>query len=292
MSYTADEQELYDFGAGSIPRFLFARQRSEEVMGAFVKMFDGARQEIEDLFEQTYILNATGTGSRFLDLHARERVGGRQEDETDEALRERIRNVRDQVTRPVLLDAAQAIIDAESISGTVAMLELKRDKGFYGEFTEQSGTGGTFAGTAPNMRFTPTTLPWVRPPYVGDFPPFGYQLVFSGAATGGNDGTFTVTGLDADAAEYQNATGAAEVDATVSWKAQKLDQDGNLADGFPRMFFNRGYRMGSAVRTANIFIMILPYGSTAATQASVEEMLRQRKGAGVLYVVERRLTPP
>jgi hypothetical protein len=187
-----------------------------------------------------------------------------------------------------IYDVGSSIEDVEIVQ-VVRMVELRRDKAYIGSFTEMSGTGGTFAGTAPDMKFTPSTLPWARPPLVLDPPPFKYQLVFSGSDEAGNDGTFLSTGLDGDAVEFQNASGVADVDAGVTWKAQKLDQDGNLADGFARAFISRGYRIGHGV--PNTIIVILPLGSTAATVASVEEMLRQKKGAGIRHYVERRVNP-
>lgn len=134
MSYTVDEQELYDWGKGSIPKFLFEEERAEEVMGAYVKMFDAARAAIATLFEQTYILNATGTGPKYLDQHAWERVGSRREDETDVALRERIRTVQDALVRSYLLQIAQGILDADGVSGDAEMVELRRDKAYLGTF--------------------------------------------------------------------------------------------------------------------------------------------------------------
>jgi hypothetical protein len=296
MPYTTDEQELYDFGAGSVPRFLFAQVRAEEVMGAFVKMFDGARQEIEDIFDQTYILNATGTGHKFLDLHARERIGTRAEGESDAALRERIRSVQDQVTRPALTQAAQQIIDAEGILGTVVMVELRWWRAFFNTYAAETGTGGTFAaGTGTEMLFTPDVA-FSVPPYLDvDWYPVNQKLLISGAASGGNDGEFAVTSLDDAAAVFTNGSGVPGYDATVSWSVRDYDQDDNLWDGFQAAYLSRGYRM-SHDGLPNSFIIIIPYGSGAThpdpgTAASVAEMLRAWKAAGYLALVEYRQSP-
>lgn len=131
MAYTVDEKELYSFGVGAIPKFLFAKPRAEEVMGAFVKIFDAARQSIDDLFEQTYVLNATGAGAAYLDQHAWERVGSRAEGETNAALRERIRNVADALTPVAILAAVQAILDEDGpTSPLAAMVELPSGAGY------------------------------------------------------------------------------------------------------------------------------------------------------------------
>lgn len=163
MAYTPDEQELYDFGVGSIPRFLFQTQRAEEVMGAYVKMFDAARAEIEDLFDQTYILNATGSGARYLDQHASERVGTRSSGESDVALRERIRTVQDALTRSYLLQIAQDILDADSVVGTAAMVELRRDKAYVGDFGRleaEWGNGTNVTITGNDIQKTGGSAAW------------------------------------------------------------------------------------------------------------------------------------
>jgi hypothetical protein len=293
MAFTTEEQELYDFGVGSVPRFLFAQERDEEVMGAYVKMFDAAREGIANLFNQTYILNATGADAKFLDMHAWERVGSRFEDETDIALRNRIRTVRDTVTRPAILTAAQAIIDDEGISGTVYMVELRRWRAYFNDWLANTGTGGTFvAGSGSEYKFTPTVA-FARPPYVDiSWFPHNWKLVISGAASSGNNGTFPVTSLDANAAVYTNASGVAEADATVSWSIRDYDVDDNLRDGFKAAYFSRGYRLSKS-NAPMAFILIIPYGagatkSTEATRVAVEEMVRQRKGAGYKVIVERR----
>lgn len=451
MAFTADEQELYDFGVGAVPKFLFAEERAEEVVGAYVKMFDAARSAIATLFSQTYILNATGSGPAYLDQHAKDRGTSRQGTETDAELRARIRNVPDLVTMGILIDAANAIVvaagvddvpvefvadsnlnitdnditknaggsgwnagaisqerimvgengyvefkvsqtDGDCICGlnyngsgavtqadidfglqpsdaglieiyeggvqrgttygsytaadsfrvsvdddvvtywhkpaagdwtllytsegvptyplradtsiysqgdsitdvvitqSVRIVELRRDKAYLGAHVKDDDTGGVFSGTAPSMKFEPTAG-WARPPFVEDWPPFGYKIKFANSDSAGNDGTFLVTGLDGDKVEYTNASGVAESDSNTEWEALKLDQDGNTVDAsattFGRQaFLSRGYRMGHGM--PNTIIMILPYGATADTVLAVQEMLRQKKAAGILAYVERR----
>jgi hypothetical protein len=66
-------------------------------------------------------------------------------------------------------------------------------------------------------------------------------------------------------------------------------------------YFSRGYRMTrqftanpslvAADRAAHSFIVILPYGTTAATALAVEEALRQKRAGGILAWTERRLNP-
>jgi hypothetical protein len=187
-----------------------------------------------------------------------------------------------------IYDVGSVIANAEIVQ-KVRMVELRRDKGYFGDFTSDTGTGGTFSGTPPSMKFAPDSPGWARPPLVLDYPRFGYNVKFGSTNSPGNAGEFLVTGLDGDKAEYQNASGVAEYDATCTWTAKKLDQDGNVADGYNRAYFSRGYRMVHG--RPNTIIVILPYGSGASTVVSVEEMLRQKKGAGIRYYVERRQNP-
>jgi len=293
MALTPDEQKFYDFAKAALPKFLFQRDRPEEEMGALAKMFSAVRDQIKSWFTQSYITTATGAGPDFLNQHAVDRATRRQSGESDISLRERLRNVPDAVTRPTLLSAVADILDAESIvydpAVYPAMVELNRDAGYYRDATSDSGTGGTFSGTAPNMVFTPT-VDFDRPPFRSVEELITHKLVISGAATAANDGTRTITGLAIDGAQVANASGVAEVDATVSWTVAKYDRDDNLLDGFKDSFYSRGDRYGLASGRPEL-VVILPFGCTAGIQASVLEMLRKKKGAGVIARVECRLIP-
>jgi hypothetical protein len=281
MAFTAEEQKIYDFAKSAIPRFMFQKVRQEEEFGALVKMFDAARQQIAAYFLQAYILTADGSGPDFLNQHAIGRNTFRQDGETDAALRQRLRNIEDALTRPALLAAADAILLAELGAGfTAAMAELRRDRGFFGTYVSDTGTGGEFTGTAPDMAFEPDAPGFDAVPEV-NFARSGAQgnpqFVFSGALSGGNNGTFPVDDVTDDTYEYQNGSGVAEVDAGVSWTLEKRDVDGNVRDGFARAYFSRGYRMSNRALS-----IILPYGCSASTQEAIREMLRQKKGAGLL----------
>jgi hypothetical protein len=488
MALTAEEQKFYDFARRALPKFLFAKVRPEEVMGAFAKIFGAAKTAISGYFDQALIGQATSSGANYLNQHAIDRGTYKQAGETDAALRARLRNVEDAITRPALLAAAAGIVSADGVVGlyaaprlyqqsnttftptapnklektsgtdglwnayahaatydlgdnefdssrqfltgsgyleftvdqankamwigmahdngfdpfdsypevqyafemtaagvlnciwhnntrfvsthaatdvlritfdTVAdtvvwskngtplytetdagldgvlfggdalpctfsawfkglngsisniriydqtvtnvfMVELRRDKAFFGTNTADAGTGGTFAGTAPNMSYTPT-VPFASPPFRVPEEELNHKLVISGAASAGNDGTFDITGMNGNACEFQNASGVAEADATVTWSVSRHDRDGNTLTGFAKSFMSRGYRMGrigpaqptdplgfERVDQPPVIIIILPFDTTAATQASVEEQLRQKKGAGLIARVERR----
>lgn len=297
MALTPEEQELLDFALAALPEWFRSNDRVLEDAGMMAKMMGQARATIADWFSQTLITQADGPTSTtpdWLNQHARDRNTNRQDGETDDVLADRLRKISDALTRPALLAAAQAILDAEGVAGDVALVEMRRDRIFAGSFTARTGTGGVFATVSGSTRkFTPD-VPFPLPVEV-NYPRSGAQgnpqIVFSGSASAGNDGTFEVTGLDGDAVTYENASGVDETDATVSWSLEKRDVEGNVRDGFARAYAGRGYRVGGRWPAMVMLIFILPYGSTPATVAAVREMLRQKKAAGFRALVERRLNP-
>lgn len=300
MAFTASEQELYDFARNAIPAWLFQVPRSEEVLTAFVKIFDRVRMNYGETRARTLILQATGV---WLDLHASDRGTQRQDGETNEALRARIRNVEEAVTRIALLAAAQAIVDAELIAGTVYGVDLHRDRAYFGSYTARTGVsdGGTFVDAGGGlMEFTPVTLyalpvelfsAWSVDP-TRTYPRSGAsgnpRITISGATSGGNNGTFEVTALVGDAVQYTNASGVAEVDAGLTWSLDKHDIEGNSIEGRRRAYFGRGYRMTGTAPPS--LVIILPFGCTAGTLASVQEMARQKKAFGINAIVECNTT--
>lgn len=296
MALSANEQKLFDLALAALPYWFQEDKRSMEHLGLAAKEMGAAWDQLVDWMDNTLILQAvgpTGFDPDWLNQHAVDRGTTRQSGETDAALRERIRNVPDHLTRQTILDAAQAIIDAESISGTVYMVELRWWKIFLNALLVESGTGGTFtAGTGSEFLFEPDTAFATILPVFLDIAwwPISHKLKIVGAASAGNDGEFPITALDEDAVVYTNASGVAEYDATVSWGIQEYDQDGNLWDGYRSAYCSRGYRICHD-GLPNSFVLILPYGSTAGTAASVTEMLRQKKAGGILAFVEYRQSP-
>ena len=222
------------------------------------------------------------------------RVGG----ETDAVCRQRLRAVPAGVIRADLIALAQDIVDAAGVVGTVAMDEMPRDSAFLGEWTNDTGTGGTFASGS----FTPT----VR--FASGHPPFwggesgrtgDSYITLTGATNPGNNGTFQITRLANDAVCYQG--GLAGGDTGVTWTIARFSSGrypyAPMTGG--KAFFSRGHRMwrGQPTNGYNAgkgiagIIMILPYGCTASTKASVVAMLRQRAAGGVLKRVEVRAIP-
>lgn len=282
MAFSAEEQKLYDFAKASLPKFMFQQLRDEEVFGAMVKVFDAARQQAVAYFTQALILTADGTGADYLNQHAKDRGTTRQTGESDATLRDRLRNIPDALTRLALISAMDSITSPDGIAGGDA-IELRRDRGYFGTFTSDSGTGGVFAGTPPSIEFEPDVA-YARPVEMG-FARSGSQgnpaLTIASATSGGNDGTFPATGLKLDAVEYQNGSGVAETDGAAVWTLKKRDVEDNDRDGFARAFLSRGYRMGSTA-----FTLMIPFGCDSGTLLAINEMLRQKKGAGILNVAE------
>jgi hypothetical protein len=285
MSLTPEEQELVDLAVGTLPSWFSEDQRALEDMALAAKQLGPARAQLAYWFDQALITQAVGPigpEPDWLNQHALDRGTSRQNGETDVALRARIKNVPDALTRPAILSAAQQIIEAEAITGTVAMVELPLDASYLVSNVSNTGVGGTFAA---GMRFTPAAH-FAAPPLRLAHVPLNYKLVLTGAAAGGNNGSFDVTGLDGNAAVYANGSGVVGVDAGVTWKAVKYDLAGNKLDDFAASYLDRGYR---ATGPAHTMILILPLGSTTGTVAAILEMLRQKKGAGVVVIVERKV---
>jgi hypothetical protein len=295
MALTAEEQELLDFALAALPPWFSDDEgRDFAIEAAHAKMMGAARAQTAYWFGQTLISTATGataTTPDWLEQHAKDRGTRRQDGESDAALRSRLRTFSDALTVEAVMDAAQQVIDAAGVIGDVHMLELRRDRAYLGKNGPQSGTGGTFTAQAGNLHSFAPTAGWARPPLVGLQPNITWKLVIGAAASGGNDGTFTITALDEDRAVYTNATGAAGLDATATWRIDRYDAAGNLltaGTGRQDAYLSRGHRMGAQYST---ILLILPYGTDEATAEGVAEAVRQRKAAGVRVLIERRLNP-
>jgi hypothetical protein len=281
MALTDDEQKLLDFAKQSLPKWMFENDLPEEIGGAYAKMLELARSHTEEVFEQTFIENATNLPPDYLNQHAKDRGTSRQDGETDEALRFRLQNNPDAVTVAAILEKANAVLDIFGITDPAYIVELRRDKGFLLSLVSDTGTGGTFSGTVPNVIFTPT-VPFARPPRTS------WDITISSATSGGNNGTFNVTDVVTNGAKYSNASGVLGADGAAVWTIKKQDSLGNNLDGKNDAYFDRGHRFGNH---ASILIIILPYGTTADQALSVQEAVRQIKAAGVILRIERRLNP-
>jgi len=262
MSYSVQEQGLYDHLRSTLPRFLFQKSSApEELWGAYVKLFDRCRSQIDDWISSTLITTATGI---WLNQHARDRGTTRQDGETDAQLRIRLRVIQDAVTQPAL----NAIIASLLTAGTAVIMELRRDR-IYLSDKDTVGAGDSFAQSGSNTTLTDAAgqfgTGWV-----------GKSVTISGATTPANNGTFTITAVTATTMTWVNASGVTEA-FTGAWRVP----------GFNRNYLSRGGRVGSG----SAFIVILPYLTPDNEANSIREAMRKYKAAGVFVSVEVRAVP-
>jgi hypothetical protein len=297
MALSAEGEELLRFGRDAQPAWFRDDERQMEELGGSAATMQATRETLVYWLDtQAHILTAEGptaTTPDWLGQHAIDRGTRRQDGETDAVLRERIRNVPESLHRDAILDAINAILEAQGITADAAMLELRPDRAYLQVREPDLGTGGTFAKTGDVVTFTPAAgfddgSPPFRPPEVE--PAQEHRSVISGAATAGNDGTCVITGIGGNGAQYTNAGGAAEVDATVSWRVDRY-QRGTLrtgGSGRRAAYASRGYRAGAS-RSA--ILIILHFGATEGTRLAVLEAMRQKKAAGIAAIVEARQVP-
>lgn len=292
MALTTEEQKFYDFAKAALPPWM---PENDEFLLGCAKMFGSVKTLIDYLFGQALISTATGataTTPDWLNQHAVDRGTRRQLDESDEALRARLRSVPEALTRESLLEACNAILAANGLPETAAMVELPRDAAHAGTYVAFGDTslGGTFAaGAGTTMVFTPVEA-FARPPYRDASVVRRVQsfVLNVDATDAGNDGSFPVSGISGNGAAFDNAAGVPGVDAGANWSVGKRDRRDNDLDGFSRAFASRGFRARGSRPT---IVIMLPHGTTAGIVASVREMLRQKKAAGIRAIVERRLNP-
>ena len=278
---TPIREQLREHAKRSSSKYLYSGQRSEEYEEMTAELQSLAKSIGEDWIRRTYITYADGP---WLVSHAVDRGVPLVDGESDAERRARIRLPPDAVTKPAILAKAQAIVDASGVSGTVYAVEVRTAKAHFGSYSSEShADGGEFVALdGDEMEFRPTT-PFSTVPIRDQD-----KLVVSGSA--GNDGSHTITGFSGNAIRYTDAAGADEDLAAGTVKIEKYDQDGNVKDGFARAYFGRGYRMGSR-QSPNHGILILPYGTSAATRLAVQAMVLTYKAFNVKVTVERRVSP-
>lgn len=86
------------------------------------------------------------------------------------------------------------------------------------------------------------------------------------------------------------AAGVAGTCAIVELRRDRAFMATNAGTGRKVAYLSRGYRMGHSGRP-NKIIVILPYGTGAATGAAVDDQMRARRAAGIAYARETRANP-
>lgn len=292
MAFTTEEQKIYDHVKGALPEWWFTGIAGyvdpEEFLGALVKVFDRVRTHRETLLDQTYILTADDGIPDWLGELARDRNTRRQESEGTDEFRQRLRSVVDLVTPDAVEAAVNAMLAAAGVAGECTLLDLRTGRAHAGNYTPLGGVGGeiTAHSVAGQWRFEPS----VSPPGAPTPPAIEGQdaLELIACPTAGNDGVFTILDHYQNAYVYANPSGVAENAPSNNWGWLKRDVDQELVDTFNRGFMSRGYRMGTMRWT---LVVMLPFGTSAGLAASVVELLRQVKGAGIKIIVERRQSP-
>lgn len=129
MALTTDEQELFDLAPANLPKELF-RSSPQEPMQAAAKLLGAARAQLKAWVDAAYLKTSAGD---WLDQHAKDRSTRRQNGESDAALRERLRHVEDALTPSAILSAINAILTAEGVPGSAALVVLPSDQAFVGQ---------------------------------------------------------------------------------------------------------------------------------------------------------------
>jgi hypothetical protein len=276
MAYTANEQQLYDHLKASIPSWFFQRSGSpEEIWGAYVKLYDAARNQVDAWRAQTMILAATGI---WLDQHAADRGATRQASETDAALRTRIRVSEDAVTLAALKSHVQAIMTAAGVpSPLVGFLELRKDRAHLQEDQFVVQWGGTGAGQTRSGVFCTLATTTINPLLARDY--LNRSVTITGGS-GPDNVTTSISSATSSSITWINGAGTTNPSPV-----------GLVVTMLPRKYayVGRGYRMGQQ-RPLKL-IIILPYGTPASARKAVDEYVRSHKAGGYAHVLEVRGVP-
>ncbi len=291
---TSKEQELFDLVKASIPSWVFQSPDAEqEIIAAAAKAMKLVWDQVDTWLSFTRILDAT---NEWLDQHAKDRGTRRQTDETDEALRQRLRVYEDAVTVASLNEVMESLLEADGITADGALLELRRYRAHlltHAAIIQAVAAALLSDGETFDVSDGTTTET--------------YEFDTGGGVSPGNiavDISTAVTAEDVSAALVAALTGdfTVETDLYDETKIYLVPASGNslaltdsvseptftVTSGRKDAYLSRGYRIGSRLNT---IILILPYGTTDATRDSIIEAARQKKGGGIRVLVEVRGTP-
>lgn len=268
----ADLVRIY---VGAVPRDVFDTPLGEDIAYTLAEMFGLAYQEIQRLAAGSVVGTATGL---FLDLHARDRGLRRQQNESDDQLRERLK-------KPPLAGTLPAILEAlEPIVGTKASLDL-----------------------APLTANCETIVQAKARGAIGNT----YSLQF--VADGLGVGSLTFTGFDFVFHYQSGVTTVANFEAAVAANAyievNTTDPAGTLTspgDTFPRTlfgggtntaiivelpryaaFYDVGFCMDNGTRMGGgrgVVVVLIP--ASVAAKTAVSDAVRSKVSAGKIWLVE------
>lgn len=311
---SAEEQELFDVAKASIPKFFFASDAAQqEVFAAAAKAFNLSRDQIKSWASFTLIGQAVGF---WLDQHAIDRNMRRRSGESDAALAARVRRIDDAVTLPALQARISAILAADSVSGLGAIVELRRSCARFGKYLR--GVICPAPGTISTGDYFTTTdsagITWNWWYYNGGrlpiIPTPNTEIDVTSAVTAADVATATIAAMTASLPSGSSFSAAAGADPTKVYFLPTYGVTPGVTADFtngPEFtgFYNdraasiaspstsRGFRIaryGTGVG-ANELIVVLPYGTPAATKLAVDGMMQHYKGGGIRYQIEVRRIP-
>lgn len=294
---TAREQELFDLAKAALPSWMFSDESNpQELIAAFAKQFAQAWDQVDFWRDQMYLRRAV---VQFLADHARDRGTRQQSSESVDALRVRLRNITDALTKPTLLARVQALLAQAGVAGTPAIMELRPDGAKL--VTRQvlvlcpdashilDGETVTFqcAGTTTTFEFDYNGS--VIPGHVAVNLVVGYNASqVASALYVAINGTSLRAGFTGrtpgEIRVYYNADPTRVIESSEA----VADPLFVLSPGHRRAYCGRGYRL---MQQTPRLIVELPYGTPAAVGTAVAEDLRQYAAAGVQITVEIRGVP-
>lgn len=116
--------DLLAIARAALPRFLF-QPGTPEVLTSAAVVLARVGQYVDERYLQTLITKSTGI---WVDSHLADRGLVRLANESDEAARQRARQISDAVTPVAILAAVNAVLVAAGVTGTSALVELRRDR--------------------------------------------------------------------------------------------------------------------------------------------------------------------
>jgi hypothetical protein len=123
MTLSTEAQALFDHARNSIPRWVTTGKTAAlEWLYGFGEIFEAIHDLATEYLEGIFLSTAAG---RWLDQHARDRDTTRRDGESDDVLRERLRQVEDAITDPALQAGINAILGVSITTGggTITFLD-------------------------------------------------------------------------------------------------------------------------------------------------------------------------
>lgn len=299
MPLSSEAQSLFDHARNALPRWLTGGVNAAlEWLYGYTEIFDEVRSQGQDWVDVTLIGNAVGVE---LDQHAADRGTSRRANESDEVLRERLRTISDQVTEAAIQKSVDTILTADEFNA-IAQVKIPVDESnsdwdtvfrslSFGGFDYTLSVIWDDTLAVPTYTETETAVGWTieikfpttAPTTVADIETLvGSESTLIEVFIAGANPAYVLQDVFDEFVNYR---------FTISGFVNLRRDRGHMhTNGVTTSFLGRGYRMCNINRPMG-YIVILPFGTTAASANAISEYLRQNGPAGFVYIVERRLTP-